>query len=82
MDHPLIPNINDLTTEQLGETVVSLNKKLSIAYRLGNHDLCNQIRMAIETYQNKYQEKIRKSQSGSEFDGIIDITWTLDYNTL
>ena len=74
MDHPLIPNINDLTTEQLGETVVSLNKKLSIAYRLGNHDLCNQIRMAIETYQNKYQEKIRKSQSGSEFDGIIDIT--------
>ena len=74
MDHPLIPNIDDLTTEQLGETVVSLNKKLSIAYRLGNHDLCNQIRMAIETYQNKYQEKIRKSQSGSEFDGIIDIT--------
>jgi len=74
MDHPLIPNIDDLTTEQLGETVVSLNKKLSIAYRLGNHDLCNQIRMAIETYQNKYQEKIRKSQSGTEFDGIIDIT--------
>ena len=59
MDHPLIPNIDDLTTEQLGETVVSLNKKLSIAYRLGNHDLCNQIRMAIETYQNKYQEKIQ-----------------------
>jgi len=74
MDHPLIPNIDDLTTEQLGETVVSHNKKLSIAYRLGNHDLCNQIRMAIETYQNKYQEKIRKSQSGTEFDGIIDIT--------
>jgi hypothetical protein len=30
--------------------------------------------MALETFQNKYQEKIRKSQTGSGFDDIIDIT--------
>ena len=74
MDHPLIGNIDDLTTEELGAKVTELNKKLSIAYRLANHDLCNQLRMAIETYQNKYQEKLRKTNTGTDYDGMIDIT--------
>jgi hypothetical protein len=30
--------------------------------------------MAIETYQNKYIEKLRASQSGTDNDGIIDIS--------
>lgn len=74
MEHPLIPNIDDLTTDELSSKITELNKKLSIAYRLANHDLCNQIRMAIETYQNKYQEKLRKTQGGSDYEGMIDIT--------
>ena len=74
MDHPLISNIDDLTTEELSSKVTELNKKLAIAYRLANHDLCNQIRMAIETYQNKYQEKLRKTSSGTDYDGMIDIS--------
>jgi hypothetical protein len=74
MDHPLIGDINNLTTEELGGKVTELNKKLAIAYRLGNHHLCNQIRMAIETYQNKYQEKLKSSQSGTDYDGMIDIS--------
>jgi len=74
MEHPLISSIDDLTTDELGGKVTELNKKLSIAYRLGNHDLCNQLRMAIETYQNKYQEKLRKTQTGTDFDGMIDIS--------
>ena len=74
MEHPLIPSVDGLTTEQLNEKITELNKKLTIAYRLGNHDLCNQIRMAIETFQTKYQEKMRKSQTGTGFDDIIDIT--------
>lgn len=74
MDHPLIPNIDNLTTDELSAKVTELNKKLSIAYRMGNHDLCNQVRMAIETYQNKYQQKLRASQSGTDYEGMIDIT--------
>ena len=74
MDHPLIGNIDDLTTEELSSKVTELNKKLSIAYRMGNHHLCNQIRMAIETYQNKYQEKLRNTSSGTDYDGMIDIS--------
>jgi hypothetical protein len=40
---------------------------------MGNADLCNQIRMAIESHQNKYQEKIRKDPDG-EFNNVIDIS--------
>ena len=73
MEHPLIGSLEDFTAEQLLEKITELNRKLGIAYRMGNNDLCNQLRMAIETHQNKYQEKIRKS-SDNNFDGIIDIS--------
>jgi hypothetical protein len=74
MDHPLIANIDHHTPDELLEKVTELQKKLSIAYRIGNNDLCNQIRMALETYQNKYNEKSRKTDSDTGFDDIIDIS--------
>lgn len=74
MDHPLIGNIDTLTTDELSGKLTELNKKLAIAYRMGNNQLCNQIRMAIDTYQNKYQEKLRASQTGTGYDGMIDIS--------
>jgi flagellar biosynthesis regulator FlaF len=40
---------------------------------MGNHDLCNQLRMAIESHQTKYQEKIRRT-TDNNFDGVIDIS--------
>jgi hypothetical protein len=73
MEHPLLPNIDNLSTDELTTKIAELNKKLSIAYRMGNNDLCNQLRMALETYQNKYTEKLRNTQSGTDYDGMIDI---------
>jgi hypothetical protein len=73
MEHPLIPNLDDLTEQQLLDKITELNRKLGIAYNTGNSYLCNQIRMAIESYQTKYQEKLRKSP-GTEFDNVIDIS--------
>lgn len=73
MEHPLIGNLDSLTPDQLLEKINELNKKLSIAYRSGNGYLCNQLRMAIESYQTKYQEKTRRDQ-GTAFDDVIDIS--------
>jgi hypothetical protein len=73
MEHPLIPSLDELTEQQLLDKITELNKKLGIAYNTGNGHLCNQIRMAIESYQTKYQEKLRKSP-GTEFDDVIDIS--------
>lgn len=61
MEHPLIGNIDELTLDELTNKISELNNKLNIVTRTGNAHLCNQIRMALETYQNKYQDKIRAS---------------------
>lgn len=76
MEHPLIGDISQLTPEQLTEKINELHRKLGIAQRTGNGHLCNQVRMAIETYQNQYQNRLResqKSQGGPDFGSIINI---------
>ena len=77
MEHPLIGPLDDLTLEQLSEKINELGKKLGFAVRSGNGHLCNQIRMAMENYQNKYQEKLqesyRKAQGDTNFDDKINI---------
>ena len=73
MEHPLIPNLDGLTAEELLEQLTELNKKLSIAMRGGHPYLCNQLRMAIESYQAKYTEKLRGGP-GTAFDDVIDIS--------
>ena len=73
MEHPLIPNLDSLTTQQLTDKLSELNKKLGIAYRTGNAYLCEQLRMAIESYQTKYQERLN-NDGKTPFDEVIDIS--------
>ena len=79
MEHPLIGNLNDLTLDELSARVNELSNKLNIATNTGNAHLCNQIRMALDTFKNKYQEKLRESYKKQEeisninFDNKINI---------
>jgi hypothetical protein len=73
MEHPLIKNLNDLSNQELLDKISELHKKLAIAARSGNGHMCNQIRMALESYQNQFNEKTRKD-SGTPFDDVIDIS--------
>jgi hypothetical protein len=73
MEHPLIGKLDELTADQLLEKITELNKKLTVAMRMGNAYLCDQIRMAIESHQVKFQEKIRGNPD-SNFDDVIDIS--------
>ena len=68
MEHPLIGDLSDLTIDELGEKIADLNRKLSMAMRTGNGHLCNQIRMAIESHNVKYQEKLQESYKKSDID--------------
>lgn len=81
MEHPLVGSLDSLTLDELGTRISELNKKLAIAQRMGNHHLCNQIRMAIESHQIKLREKSdalfnakNKDGKGPNFDEIIDIS--------
>ena len=86
MEHPLIGNLDQLTADELSGKVNELSNKLNIAMRSGNAHLCNQLRMAIESYQNKYQDVVQqtyKKQIGdANFDDKINIKWTLDYSMI
>ena len=77
MEHPLIGSLDEQTLEELGARINELGKKLSIAARTGNGHLCDQIRMAMENYQNMYQQKLqesyKKAQGDSNFDDKINI---------
>lgn len=76
MEHPLIQNLDDLTIDELAAKVNELSGKLNIAYRTGNGHLCDQIRMAIESYQNKLREKQQKqySEAQQNFNDKIKIS--------
>jgi hypothetical protein len=78
MEHPFINDLDGLTLEQLGSKISELHKKLGIAMRSGNSYLCDQIRMALDSYTNKQQEKTAElyKPKGDEgaFDSKIDIS--------
>lgn len=76
MEHPLIGDIDNLTQEELIEKINELNRKLNIAYRSSNGEICNQIRMAIESYTNKLREKQAKAyeESNQNFKDKINIS--------
>jgi hypothetical protein len=77
MEHPLIGDTSSLSQEDLLTKISDLNKKLAIAQRSGNAHLCNQVRMALETFQTAYQQRLRDSQKNDpnapNFDSIINI---------
>jgi hypothetical protein len=78
MEHPLIGNIDDMTIDELSAKVSELSNKLNIAAGMGNAHLCDQIRMALETFRNKYSEKLQDSYKKQQdakinFDDKINI---------
>jgi hypothetical protein len=68
MEHPLIGNLDELTIDELTTKISELSGKLNIAARTGNAHLCNQIRMALESYRNKYQEKLQSTYNNQSKD--------------
>jgi hypothetical protein len=74
MEHPLVGNLDDLSVDQLTAQISDLSRKLGIASRSGNAHLCNQIRMALESYQNKYQQKLQADYTKKLSDAKIDPT--------
>ena len=59
MEHPLITDIEHLTVDELQSKISELQKKLNFATRSNNGHLASQIRMAIETFSNRYQAKMQ-----------------------
>lgn len=79
MEHPLINNVDSLTVEELQDRISDLTRKLAWASRSGNADLVNQIRLALNTFIAKYQQKQQelwnaRNRSGTDYSDKIDIS--------
>lgn len=76
MEHPLIGDLSSLTVDELTAKISDLNQKLTFAMRTGNGHLCTQLRMAIESHNNKYQEKLNEvyKTAQTNFKDKIDIS--------
>jgi hypothetical protein len=74
MEHPLIGDLNELTAEELNSRISDLYRKLNIAIQSGNGHMCDQIRMALESYQSKYQQKLQETTKQHNFDDKIRIS--------
>lgn len=74
MEHPLIGDLSNLTLEELNTQISDLYRKINIAAQSGNGHLCNQLRMALDSYQTKYQEKLKDSVKSHNFDDKIRIS--------
>ena len=76
--HPLIPDLSNLSTEELHKKYNELNQKLNQAYRFGPTSAIPQMQMIIENYRYEMDVRNRKLMDEMEaknnnFKGIIDI---------
>lgn len=72
MEHPLVHNLDHLKLEELGAKISELHKKLRIAQNSGNGHLCNQIRMALESYQAKHSQRLQETYQSANLDKNIN----------
>ena len=77
--HPLLPDLTNLSLEELANKRAELQKKLSWAHQSGNPEIINQLNMAIEDYMA--EETARADQTmkelqekNSNFGNIINIS--------
>lgn len=73
MEHPLIPNLSEKTTDELQKSIGELQHKLGIAMRTGNGHLCQQIRMALESYQGAYRSKLSEEAKRYEESEALNL---------
>lgn len=77
MKHPFVEDLSQKTLEELQTIISSLNNKLSVAYRMGNQSLINQMNMVIESYKDEYNNKMNELINKQKIQHNINITKNL-----
>lgn len=77
MKHPFVEDLSQKTLEELQTIISSLNNKLSVAHRMGNQSLINQMNMVIESYKDEYNNKMNELINKQKIQNNINITKNL-----
>lgn len=76
MYNPLLESTHKLKDQEIESTIVDLTRKYSIAARMGQGGLCEQILCALEMYKaemSKRQEQSLKSTIKKQDNGLEDL---------
>ena len=72
MYHPLLPNLIELKDNDIDLKITELQKKYSIAARMGDGSLCEQVILALDGYkaeqQRRFMEKSKISMKNQDKD--------------
>jgi len=76
--HPLVPDLSNLSTEELHKKYNELMQKLNQAYKFGPSGAIPQMQMILENYRYEMDVRNRKiieemEAKSDKFKGIIDI---------
>jgi hypothetical protein len=74
MDHPFISDLSEKTTDQLLESINSIDSKISFAMQMNNRNLVNQLYMAKNNYQNMYNKKMAELFEKMNVTSGVNIT--------
>lgn len=77
--HPLTNSLAEISDKELGDKIFDIQKRLSVAYRLGKGDLVVQLQMILEDYSFEHQKRMEKqmqellSKNDKQMRDLIDI---------
>ena len=82
MNHPLTPNLHNMTDADISSKIGDLNKRIVFGYQTGNSQLISQAQMMVGDYmeeqkrrdQERYNKALESSKDkGTDWDSLIDI---------
>ena len=81
MNHPLSPNVFDMSDSDLTKKINELNKRLVWAHTSGMGHVVNQIHMMLDDYKaeqqrrefERYEKLNKKDNKGKDWDSLIDV---------
>lgn len=66
--HPLSDDLSNITDQELDEKIRDLNKKMSIAYRLGNPEVLTQLQNLLIIYREEFKTRYMKKSISDDVD--------------
>lgn len=77
MMHPLLPKLDDLTTDEVLEKINSLHQKINFARRTNNQAMMVQLLQVMQGYQEEFQKRrqaeIKQAEENPIFKNSLDI---------
>lgn len=60
MEHPLLPDLTDLSTQELQEKCGEIQKRMNFAFKAGYAHHIGQLQMLLSGYQTEIQKRAAK----------------------